>query len=866
MKVTIFLTWILLLTLGRGSADPVRTHVIPGVFIRYVPDEVVIYEETTPIFFHINFTFTRPQDYFIDALDHNCDKLERNSEFSAICLIEQYLSHNLDYFTRRLNQFQQALTNRVPKTLSVRNLAHTILTDRRFGYQNLTGIPVASTSTTTTVRPSPPVQQTLTVNPTTPVKPATSVVPPIFRTEIDNFFPTSTTESSLSGPPRPFSSEEDDPAAGASPINFGTPMDDFYRAQATLMSSGLVNTTRLRRDILLLQDTGFIGPRTKRQAALLGLAAGYIGTHIFNYFDPPTPAVDFKALYQHLQKNMDIQSNNTLRLADAIQLEHHQVEKGLAGLYTHFNVAMATQSQNLNAFRQSLRDGNLRSYLLTARVSEDTYRLLELNQYDKIQSDCINGRLSLVAVEPKALGNELLFKQKALRPLDRELVIPAHRLSAYYHHPLAKCSFNPDLGSIDIRLEVPIKPRNQRVRVAEIFSVPFFHSTGNDSQICHISHSQELVAIVNDQPLPISAADTSHCQLSKGICQYFPFGTSASSNIECVKAMFSRGPQFADRIQQTCHFTCRSTSPALTEISVVRLGWFKGKYQFAITLPSQKAQVRCDSKSPTPGNFSIRTEATPILGAFLIELTCGCVIFLSDSYPLIQPPYPCFMSSDRSLAVPRINILIPNRWANFNTTQQHIISEINQEILKLDGYENFHDAYNASWFHSDLVLNMTDMEHPSWDKFQIHFGYYSHLLTPSLLGIWIFLSSLFNLFLFYKYWKLSQQLIIVLAMIPKVRAAHPAEMEHKYYFFLVSLGVLAVIILVTLIMCCCIFCRRRRRLRLQCVPLDTQQEEPYAPETRTRVPPPRTPAMFYSAPVVTRPNTMTNPILKHYLR
>lgn len=91
-----------------------------NAIIRRTQDWGCLFEETTPIFFRINFTFTKTQDYLLKGLNNHCEdnnQIRHNNRFSPLCTVENYLQNNLNYVSQRLNDYQQGLTN-TPLSLS----------------------------------------------------------------------------------------------------------------------------------------------------------------------------------------------------------------------------------------------------------------------------------------------------------------------------------------------------------------------------------------------------------------------------------------------------------------------------------------------------------------------------------------------------------------------------------------------------------------------------------------------------------------------------------------------------------------------------------------------------------------------------
>lgn len=734
--------------------------------VRKEPASIIIYEETSPLFFHLNYTFTSPQDYLISGINKVCENNEIRGRrpFSAICLVEQYLNNNLGYFSKRLEAYYQATTNQpAPKLVTNHNRLKNIVQDYRF----TSGAAILPTTTTT----SAPVdseslesaETTITPRPTTPEGGYLNASRPELWTTA------TPSEEPLELQPAEFNSQES--------------LERSSQAYLDRLGSTRAPTRQGRS---INNHTWHEIFRPKRQAGLIGLGIGYIGAHLFNYIDPPTPQVDYKAMYKSLVTSSDEQGRNVVKIADAVKFEHHHIDSGLSELYTHFSYSMQRDKHQFEDFQKSVHDGNLRMYLLIARLSEDAYRLMELEQYSKIMGDCAAGKLSSAEILPKALSSELLKVQDELAKADRELAIPTGQLSAYYHHELVRCSINSGTGEIDIRLEIPIRVKNRKMELAEIFSVPFYHqSKGQTPQICHLAHTHDLVLLIEDTSFIINSADQAHCQIERGISQVFPYGTTTAADVGCIRSLLTEQNQEDPSRFEKCPFKCRAAGT--TEVSVVKLGWQKGFYQFAMTAPPKNSHLLCviNGKKST---YELLPSSSPVIGTLLTEIPCGCIINLGNTHPAVKLPVPC-MTGGFVVGAPTINIIIPGRWARFNTTQVQQASQIDQTLLVHKGYDQFDEAFNHTWNGGDLVLNLTKITHPDVTSFEEKFGFYHHALFSGIAIIWLVFVSGVCVFLMYKNHQTAQQLLVILSLLPSAKAAIKGTqlLSTKYIFSLLPL-------------------------------------------------------------------------------
>jgi hypothetical protein len=111
-----------------------------------------------------------------------------------------------------------------------------------------------------------------------------------------------------------------------------------------------------------------------------------------------------------------------------------------------------------------------------------------------------------------------------------ELIIKTDKVSAYYHHPLTKCSINHHKKEITMVPTIPIRPVHTTYKVIESISIPFLHkSKQGEGQICRIDNVHHLV--VEESQLgttvtPIDSAQLPNCRIDTGICLFSEFGTT----------------------------------------------------------------------------------------------------------------------------------------------------------------------------------------------------------------------------------------------------------------------------------------------------------------------------------------------------
>lgn len=286
-------------------------------------------------------------------------------------------------------------------------------------------------------------------------------------------------------------------------------------------------------------------------------------------------------------------------------------------------------------------------------------------------------------------------------------------ISSYYHHELVRYSINPIDNIIQIKLQVPIKPQNQEIQIAEIFTLPFYHTNPEGlSQICQVDYSSEFTIIVNQVPVPISLANNGHCALNKGICQYFGHSTTATTNAGCIQALFKNKGAMYQHLHEACPFTCRITDK--NETSVISLGWFNNLYQFAISQPPPSTKIIC--KNSTSEQIFDLTNLHQPIGIILVEIQCGCFIQMNGHYPNIVPAFPCVKGSDKQFMSPRVNIAIPSRWGHLNFTKT-MAHQANTQLLQDEGFKTLKEIYNHTWYQGDIVVNLTKLEKKSYETF-----------------------------------------------------------------------------------------------------------------------------------------------------
>lgn len=747
----LFYLFLIILVGANGEELPSRIHVLSGVFVKPVPDTVIIYEDTTPIFFKVNYAFTPPQNYFVQDLRDHCPPDFGRGSLSPVCMMGPYLSENFGAVTNRLNTLYQSLTSLIPNIPSMDKISAIVAQNRRY-----------------------PEYQPVVINPVT-----TSDNSDLSSEVIKEYIPTTkptTTKSAMilgdpSDPRNRFQFEHDQLVrcnlmANRPPINqmqihippSTTPLppapdvSSFVEEVARFRNRNSDSLSRKGRSVMWATFHNTNATRTKRQAALAVLAIGWVGAKIYNYVDPPSDSTDFSKIYEHLQANVDSNSRNAIRIAETINNQNHMIGSGLLNISSYLGTRIRQNNNKIDEIQKSIQEGMLRSLLFHAHLAEDIYRSIEISQYAHIQSACINGRLSPLAVDYDTLKRELSTLDTALQINNMTMVIPQDQLSSYYHHTLTRCSFHPSNGLIQIQLDIPIKSKHDQVNIAEIFSVPFFHETTlGEPQVCFVKYSHDFVILKNDMPLPISMADTSHCKISDGICQYFSLATRATSYAGCIKALLApQGTRF-DELHEACPFSCRLTNS--DEVLVTKLGWHNSFYRYAITHPPINSVIIYNNNSTRRTFDLLQPNTTSPYGVIIVEIPCNCYINLNSVHPNIVPPFPCLVGHKNSniFATPKLNFAIPSRWSLINVAEIIQVNDFHQPLYLTEGYDNFSDIYDPSWFNKDIVLNFThpDVQTNSIDHYVLA---YHHLLTPATTTIWLGFLSIFAIFLFYKNW------------------------------------------------------------------------------------------------------------------
>lgn len=794
--------YLILMLMGvQGESSP-RIHVVSGVFIKPVPDDIFIFEETTPLFFEVKFNFTKPQNYFIETLNEHCPTLEfGRGPVSPICMIDQYLLNNFNYLTGKIDFMYQTLTTLTPPKVKIKKISTLIENNKRPPLAKpIVFLPepsseeieeyITSTTTTTTT--------TSTTSTPAPIQSLVQGNPPDVRTRQqltrDRFLQENHPANVRHSPPILVPPSTTDLPPMPTVRSFRTEAEKFLHRNAH-------NLTRVGRSVMWNNLSNQTNSRTKRQASILALAAGWVGAKNFNYIDPPTTSTNIQLLYDHLQANVDINSTNSIRIAHTVEIANNRLNDNIMNLTTHLGHRIRLNNHRITDIQRTMQDGALRSYLFDTRLAEDLYRYIELVQYSQIQSACMSGRLPLQAIDSSSLKMELVHLNKTLATVNMTTVISNSQLSKYYHHEMTRCSFDPEHGTIDIKLDVPIKSLDQIVTVAEVFSLPFYHHANQETpQLCYMSHSHDFVILINNIPYPISNADSSLCDLSKGSCQYSSLSTRASNHAGCIKALLSQKGLSYEILHQTCPFTCRETQSK--EVLVTKLGWHDSYYRYAVTQPPTSSKIIC-KQNDTFHTFSIIDTTAHSFGVYIIELTCGCYIYLNNQHPIVRPPFPCLIGKSDSgdFLSPKINIAIPSRWSLINTAELTKANHYHETLFVTEGYENFSDIYNANWFKHDLVFNLTIPEIKPFGSFQTYVDSFHHIVNPIISIFWLVLLTILVIYVFYKTWTLSQQLLVFAMLIPGA-CADSLTIYNNLFMGIISLSLLSILVVILLLVCC----------------------------------------------------------------
>jgi hypothetical protein len=390
--------------------------------------------------------------------------------------------------------------------------------------------------------------------------------------------------------------------------------------------------------------------RPKRQIFLAGIAAGFIGTKLFSYFDHTT--MDMPTMYKELTKGMDKINLHNIQEATAINLLKNQTSNQIRSAITEFNRRFANFRNETTKLARELHYGELRMLLLLTESLQEQVRTGELFQYSLILAACTSGRLPSSAITPAALRKELAILSNNLADRNFTLVIPHTDISSYFFHELAHCHFNHQKDEIVISLSVPIKRRNIDYSLVETIAVPFLDSsTFNNTELCTVEISHQLVVIERSRfstnTIPIDSAHSSRCSLKTRLCFYNEFSSSSRIATDCMCLLLAGST--AQYLREACPFHCRPAR--INDTSVISLESQPDQTRiFAVTNPPPNSAIICEFENGTIASDTPVTFDNPI-GSYLISIS-NCLYHIRLNTRIIRmTPF-----------------LIPSRWANLTSS------------------------------------------------------------------------------------------------------------------------------------------------------------------------------------------------------
>lgn len=785
------------------------------MYIKQAPKSVLIYADSTQIFFEIHFSFTPWHTYYASQLDQHCRTLPPD-QLSCSCILNQMLTSNLAAINARSSQLIAALTGK-----AVRTSPHLDppITERA----PTTAIPRTIVYNPTAIPPSTLLASTLTPS---------STDSPIILENVTHHVPT----NDLPRRPPSNTTEETIQVSHFNETLPKTPSDVTSAEVTDLFRRG-------RRETRWVVPNGH---RPRRQifaaSAAIGAATLYLGNKLFNYFDPPevgSTTFDAERLYSQTREAIHDTESKNIVLAKGINLLRHDTDVGLRRLADHFSTQATSEHLQITHQLEDLSSDSIRTLLSMAQLSEASMRSLKANHYAQILSSCTQSKLSPLAVSPAQLSHELISLEKSLNTSNMGLAIPLSHISAYFQYPLAHCISNMANGKLTIKLDIPIRLHEVHFQLAEVFSLNFRHTPANHAaQMCHLLESHLFVVIGDQHVYPVNAADSSYCNVDAHFCKFFPYSPSARDNVDCVKALLSEGGVSTEVLHTACPFKCVDHSPS--SVSVVSLGFQHNSYSFAVSTPSVATWIECLSLSGELTKHFL-PNASLTQGSFLIRLHCGCILkFEKNLHDDVRPPFPCFHNPNEKMpTIPHVSIIIPSRWSYLTGDQIVRANRLDETLLSSEGHANFSKAFNPNWFKSDLVLDVgQEYQFATRDSFIHHLASHSTLYSGgiSLFGD-VFLACII-FYLFYKFTRLSRPIHVATgaayAQIRPVRALTEAELTHHMTVWLIAILIFNLLFLGFLV-ACCIACRKKRRI--ECVDINPEQldPEPYAPASRTKI-------------------------------
>ena len=492
--------------------------------------------------------------------------------------------------------------------------------------------------------------------------------------------------------------------------------------------------------------------------------------------------------------------NNIIRVKDSVELFSLNVSKVLHQsqdeLHKVIQAHIKDQKTMNNEF-ELLNVFNTRLGVTQYRLLQQVNLLVELIQYQDVQSNCRAQTIPLTVVPVESLFDDLRSLQKQLVNEDHELVIPPSRVSEYYKLKIVDCTFTRN--RILIRLRIPIKRLSDKWSLHEMVNVPF----GFKGSLCFLQHAPTYIATSGADMVTIQGSQLHQCDPASGLCLIPQFNSDPMTGSLCPLKIL-QGASVSE-LNEVCTFECQGSrlQPAITQLDF---------HTFVITGGPPGMHIICRNATHTIGT---PLHPTPDgVGAIEVQLTCNCEILLPGRRA-IRPPYPC---PSTLFQEPIHHILIPSIMSKIDI----VLQSTKQPPSIITSFANLSACFNESWDIGSPKVNLSEIA----DLRKLIVPDVIHMLpstTSVLMIVWNCLITLVLGFLLCKTmtgngFRMASWFPLQY-MVPRTEALSPDAIQKEVHLILTLIIILDLILLFLcgFIIYFCVIKRKLQQWRLRYV-------------------------------------------------
>jgi len=475
-----------------------------------------------------------------------------------------------------------------------------------------------------------------------------------------------------------------------------------------------------------------------------------------------------------LRKSVIITDQNLLTIKSSDELFRTNVTKIVGRI--HDALDLLFHEQNNETLREtelekkmhqlSMENGSFRKGFM--QVFNHLSSITEILRYKDLQDHCRAQTISLLAVSPRQLAQDLGAIRRRIGADGYELVISDRNIARYYKMRIADCMFT-STGQTIYQLRIPIRRKEDDWKLYQMTNIPF----GYKGSTCIIQHAPTLLAASQANLVTIQGTQLHQCQLDSGLCQIPQYNADPLSGFLCAERLL-RGASVQE-LNDVCLFECLTDK---SELSITQLDY----HTFILTGAKEGMKLSCKRGTET---YAVHPPNQNI-GGLEIKLACGCELVIPGRMP-IRPPYPCPIGL---VETPHINIVIPAIMSKVD-----VLLKATQEKVRSEStlYPSLKAVFNESWDLSTPRLNLTEISKLK----QTIVPELIHLSAPSTstaVIIWNVLMTIAVALLLYKEFNRNGGYVLGIPMANQITGA-AADSDHIHTHHTVNLTVTLFVLL-----------------------------------------------------------------------